>query len=317
MNSRRILVACTLVAVAVVALVDRGQGQAGQFDGVELSIEPVAGRVHMVQRPDGIANVGVLAGPEGVLLVDSLFGPLSDELVAAVREVTDSDIRFLINTHIHVDHIGGNENLAELGVLIFAHDNTRLRFLADRVRAPRRGGSFRPSPPVGGRPVVTYKDALTFHLNGEEVRAFLAPPAHTDGDTFVYFPDSDVLHLGDVFRTTTYPIIDIYNGGTLAGTIEALEMAIGMAGPATKVIPGHGLSVVGRDEMQEFLDMILDVRARVFTSIEEGMTLDEVMAARPTAMYDATWDQDAGWTAEDFVPIVYYELGGSGRLTDR
>ena len=134
-------------------------------------------------------NIGVLAGSEGVLLVDSLFAPLSDKVVAAVREVTDSDIRFLINTHIHVDHIGGNENLAELGVLIFAHDNTRLRFLADRVRAPRRGGSFRPSPPVGGRPVVTYNDALTFHLNGEEVRAFLAPPAHTDGDTFVYFPD--------------------------------------------------------------------------------------------------------------------------------
>ena len=316
MKSERIVVACALVAAGVVAIVGERQSQAGQSGG-ELSIEPVAGQVHMIQRPDGIANIGVLAGSEGVLLVDSLFGPLADQVVAVVREVTDSDIRFLINTHIHVDHIGGNENLAELGVLIFAHDNTRLRFLADRVRAPRLGGDFRPAPPVGGRPVVTYNDALTFHLNGEEVRAFLAPPAHTDGDTFVHFPDSDVLHLGDVFRTTTYPIIDTYNGGTLAGTIEALEMAIAMAGPATRVIPGHGLSVVGRDEMQEFLDMILDVRARVLASIEDGMTLDEVMATRPTAMYDARWSQDAGWTAEDFVPVVYYELGGSGRLTDR
>ncbi len=317
MKSERILVACTLVAAVVVAVVGQGQGQTGRFDGVELSIEAVAGRVHMVQRPGAGGNIGVFVGPDGVLLIDSLFAPLSDKLVAAVREVTNSDIRFLINTHIHGDHIGGNENLAELGVLIFAHDNTRLRFLADRTRVPRRGGSFGPPPPVGGRPVVTYNDALTFHLNGEEVRAFLAPPAHTDGDTFVYFPDSDVLHLGDVFRTTSYPIIDLYNGGTLAGTIEALEMAIAMAGPATKVIPGHGLSVVGREDMQEFLDMILDVRARVLTSIEEGMTLDGVMAARPTAMYDATWGQEAGWTAEDFVPIVYYELGGSGRLTDR
>ena len=317
MKNKRIVVACTLVVAGVVAIVAQGPGQAGRFDGMELSIEPVAGRVHMIKRPDGIANIGALVGPEGVLLVDSLMAPLSDKLLAAVREVTDGDIRFLINTHIHVDHIGGNENLAELGVLIFAHDNTRLRFLAERVRAPRRGGDFRPSPRAGGRPVVTYNDALTFHLNGEEVRAFHAPPAHTDGDTFVYFPDSDVLHLGDVFRTTTYPIIDIYNGGTLAGTIDALEMAIAMAGPDTKVIPGHGLSVVGRDEMQEFLDMILDVRARVLTSIEDGTTLDEVMAARPTAMYDARWSQDAGWTAEDFVPVVYYELGGSGRLTDR
>ena len=207
-----------------------------------------------------------------------------------------------------------------LGALETRHAGPRIsgwRAIIDRDRELCTKASFRPSPPVGGRPVVTYNDALTFHLNGEEVRAFLAPPAHTDGDTFVYFPDSDGLHLGDVFRTTTYPIIGTYNGGTLAGTIEALEMAIDMAGPATRVIPGHGLSVVGQDEMQEFLDMILDVRARVLTSIEDGMTLDEVMAARPTAMYDATWSQDAGWTAEDFVPIVYYELGGSGRLTDR
>ena len=205
MKSERVVVACALVAACVVVAVGLGQGQAGRFDGVELSMERVAGRVHMVQRPGGGGNIGVFVGPDGVLLVDSLFAPLSDKLVAAVREVSSSDIRFLINTHIHGDHIGGNENLAELGVLIFAHDNTRLRFLADRTRVPRRGGSFGPSPPAAGRPVVTYNDAISFHLNGEEVRAFLAPPAHTDGDTFVYFPDSDVLHLGDVFRTHELP----------------------------------------------------------------------------------------------------------------
>jgi len=315
MKSKRIVMACALVAAGVVAVVAEGQRQAGQFDEVELSIEAVAGRVHMLQRPGGMGNVGVFVGPDGVLLVDSLFA--SDSLVAAVREVTNSDVRFLINTHIHGDHVGGNENLAELGVLIFAHDNTRLHFLSDRTRFPRRGGTFRPQHPVGGRPVVTYSDTLTFHLNGEQVQLFLAPSAHTDGDTIVYFPDSDVLHLGDVFRTTSYPVIDRYNGGTLAGTIEALERAIAIAGPATKVIPGHGLSVVGRESMQGFLDMILDVRARVLASIDEGMTLDAVMAARPTAMYDAAWGQEEGWTAEDFVPIVYYELGGSGRLADR
>ena len=316
MKRERVVVACTVVAAFVVVTVGMVRGQA-RFDGVELSIEPVAGRVHMVQRPGGGGNIGVFAGDEGVLLVDSLFAPLSDKLVAAVKEVSASEIRFLINTHIHGDHIGGNENLAELGVLIFAHDNTRLRFLADRTRIPRGGGRYGSQPPPDGRPVVTYNDAISFHLNGEEVRAFLAPPAHTDGDTFVYFPDSDVLHLGDVFRTTSYPIIDVYNGGTLAGTIAALEMALEIAGPATKVIPGHGLSIVGPGEMSEFLDMILDVRARVLASIEEGMTLDGVMAARPTAAYDAKWGQEAGWTAVDFVPIVYYELGGAGRLADR
>ena len=317
MRRDRVVVACTLAAAFGVVAVGLGRGQAGRFDGVELSIEPVSGNVYMVQRPGGGGNVGVFVGAEGVLLVDSLFAPLSEKLVAAVRGVSPSDIRFLINTHIHGDHIGGNENLAEIGVLIFAHDNTRLRFLAEKTRIPRRGGSFGPPPPARGRPVVTYNDGVSFHLNGEEVRAFLAPPAHTDGDTFVYFPDSDVLHLGDVFRTTSYPIIDLYNGGTLAGTIEALELAIEMAGPQTKVIPGHGLSIVGRDEVSEFLAMILDVRGRVLGLIEEGMTLDAVMAARPTAAYDDTWGQEAGWTADDFVPIVYYELGGSGRLVDR
>ena len=157
----------------------------------------------------------------------------------------------------------------------------------ERLRFPRGGGRFAPQPPVGARPVVTYNDTVSFHFNGAEVRAFLAPPAHTDGDTFVYFPDSDVLHLGDVFRTTSYPIIDVYNGGTLAGTIDALRMAIDMAGPETKVIPGHGLHIVGRDAMVEFLEMIVDVRDQVQTMIADGQTLDQVMAARPTAEYDA------------------------------
>ena len=306
-----------LLASTWLIFIGAAHGQGNQFQGVELTIEPVAGNVYMVQRPGGGGNIGVFVGPEGVLLVDSLFSPLSDRLVAAVREVTDSEIRFLINTHIHGDHIGGNENLAEMGVLIFAHDNTRFRFLADQWHFPRQGGSFVPQPPVGGRPVITYNDAIGFHLNGEEVRAFLAPPSHTDGDTFVYFPDSDVLHLGDVFRTTSYPIIDKYNGGTLRGTIAALDKAIAMAGPNTKVIPGHGLSVVGREEMQEFLDMILDVRDKVYAMINDGKHLDEIMAAQPTAAYDAQWGQEAGWTAIDFVPVVYYELGGAGRLEDR
>lgn len=308
MKSKRMVMACALVVAGVVAVVAEGRRPAGQVDGVELSITAVAGRVHMVQRPGGMGNVGVFVGPDGALLVDSLFA--GDRLVDAVSEVTNSDVRFLINTHIHGDHVGGNENLAELGVLIFAHDNTRLHFLSDRTRFPRRGGTFIPQHPVAGRPVITYSDTLTFHLNGEQVQLFLAPSAHTDGDTIVYFPDSDVLHLGDVFRTTSYPVIDRYNGGSLAGTIAALERAIAMAGPATKVIPGHGLSVVGRESMQEFLDMIVDVRARVLASIDEGMTLEATMAARPTAMYDPVWGQEAGWTADDFVPIVYHELGG-------
>ena len=292
------------------------QGQ-DQFAGVELSITPVAGNVYMVQRPGGGGNIGAMVGPEGVLLVDSLFAPLADRLVAAVRQVTDQPIRFLVNTHIHIDHVGGNESLAQQGVLIFAHDNTRLRFLEARNRFPRAGGSFVPPQPEAARPVVTFNDTLSFHLNGEEVRVFLAPPAHTDGDVFVYFTESDVLHLGDVYRTTSYPIIDVYNGGSLRGTIAALDKAIDVAGPDTKVIPGHGLEVVGRDQLIEFRDMILDIQGRVLTMIQEGKKLAQVMEARPTADYDDAWTNDPGWGPDDFVPVVYYELGGSGRLADR
>ena len=311
MTNQRYVVAGTFVAACVMVAAAAGQQTRGnQFEGVELTTVHVAGNVHMLQRPGGGGNVGVFVGPEGVLLVDSLFAPLADRLVAAVGEISDGEIRFLINTHVHMDHIGGNEPLAGQGVLILAHDNVRVRTL-ERLRFPRFvGGGFAPQPPEGARPVVTYNDQMSFHFNGKEVRAFLAPAAHTDGDTFVYFPDSDVLHLGDVFRTTSYPIIDVYNGGSLAGTIEALETAIDMAGPRTKVIPGHGLRIVGRDAMVEFLDMIIDVRDQVRTMISEGKTLDAVMAVRPTAAYDAMWGQEASWTANDFVPIVYHELGG-------
>ena len=305
---RAVLAVLTAGCIAVVAVAGE-QVPGDRFAGVELTVVPVAGQVHMIQRPGGGGNVGLFAGPDGVLLVDSLFAPLADRLVAAVRSVSDGEIRFLINTHVHPDHIGGNAPLAGRDVLIFAHDNVRVRAL-ERLRFPRRGGSFAPRPAAGARPVVTYNDAVSFHFNGEEVRAFLAPAAHTDGDTFVHFPESDVLHLGDVFRTTSYPIVDVYNGGTLAGTVAALEQAIAMAGPDTRVIPGHGLEVVGRDTMIEFLDMIVDVRDRVRTMIADGYTLEQVMDAAPTAAYDEQWGREATWTANDFVPIAFYELGG-------
>ena len=314
-NSHKLSTAVLLTGLTVFS------GQAAQaqvgFADAELSIEHVAGNVYMVQRPGGGGNIGAFIGPDGVLLVDSLFAPMTENLVEVVGEVTDSEIRFLINTHIHGDHVGGNANLAEMGVVIFAHDNTRVKFLEESSHFPRGGGSFAPRQPVAARPVVTYNDAISFHLNGEEVHAFLAPPAHTDGDTFVYFPESDVLHLGDVFRTTSYPIVDKFNGGTLRGTIAALDLAIDMAGPDTRVIPGHGLEVVGRAEMVEFRDMILDIRDRVYAMIRQGLHLDEIMAAQPAAAYDAKWGQEASWTAIDFVPLVYYELGGAGRLEDR
>lgn len=312
---RKFLVELT-TSFTLIAIASSAHGQ-NQFEGVELSIIPVAGNVYMVQRPGGGGNIGAQIGPDGVFLVDALFAPLADRVVAAVGRVTDEEIKFLINTHIHIDHVGGNENLANRGVLIYSQENTRKRFFLEQNRVPRDGGRFIPQSPAGARPHITFGDYMNFHMNGEDIYVFHAPPAHTDGDAFVYFPESDVLHLGDVFRTTSYPIIDLWNGGTLRGTIAALDKAIEVAGPDTLVIPGHGLEIVGIDVVVEFRDMILDIQGKVLDMINAGMKLDEVMAARPTADYDDEWTNDPGWGPDDFVPIVYYQLGGSGRLSDR
>ena len=278
--------------------------------GVEMIVIPVQGQVYMLQTPTAGGNIAVLPGPDGILLVDDQVPRLTESVIRGVRKISDGEIEFVINTHIHRDHTGGNEVLAEMGAVLVAHDNVRLRMLLGQLRIPRGGGRTSPAPPEGARPVLTFDHAVTFHMNGEEVRAFLVPPAHTDGDSFVYFADSDVLHTGDVFRTNMYPIIDVYNGGSVKGMIEAMEIAIGMSGPNTKIIPGHGFGFTDRDGLVEVLEMIVDIRDKVTEMIIEGMHLEEVLAANPTAEYDERWGQVPSWNASDLVPIIYNEAGG-------
>ena len=189
------------------------------------------------------------------------------------------------------DHTGGNENLGKLGILILARDEVRVRLAAQS--------------PAAALPVLTYSDAITIHLNGEEVYAFPVPPAHTDGDTFILFVDSDVIHTGDVFRTTAFPVIDTNNGGTLDGSIQALGLLIGTAGPDTLILPGHG-EVSTRMDVMGFRDMIIDVRDQVAPMVESGMSYEEVAAADPTAAYN-----DRYGNPDRFLRAVYIELGGS------
>jgi cyclase len=258
------------------------------FSSVEIIPHHVAGSVYYLEGRGG--NIGLSIGEDGIIMIDDQFAPLTEKIVAAIRSLSDGEIRFLINTHVHGDHTGGNENLGNMGVLILARDEIRVR-LAQQA-------------PVAALPVLTYSDAITIHLNGEEVYAFPVPPAHTDGDTFIHFKDSDVVHTGDVFRTTAFPVIDTNNGGTLKGTLEALGRLIGIAGPNTKILPGHGV-VSNREDVMGFRDMVLDVSGQVEDLMARNMPYEQVARADPTAVYNAQYGDP-----DRFLRALYTELGG-------
>jgi glyoxylase-like metal-dependent hydrolase (beta-lactamase superfamily II) len=280
-----------IVAAALIALLWAAPAAAQQevdWDAVEISVHHVAGGVHYLEGRGG--NIGLSIGEDGVVMVDDQYAPLTNRIVMAIEDVSNGDIRFVINTHVHPDHTGGNENLGRMGIVILAHDRVRVR-LAGRL-------------PDAALPVLTYSDTATIHLNGEQVHAFPVPPAHTDGDSFIHFRGSDVLHLGDVFRTVAFPVIDRNNGGTLEGTIAALGMAVGVAGPETRIIPGHG-EVSSREAVMAFRDMILAVADRVRALVDEGRSYEEVAAADPTA----EWNERYGDPTR-FLTAVYAELSG-------
>ena len=279
---------CVLFGLAGLAIGAVHAQEPVDWDAIDLRIQHVAGNIHMLEGRGG--NIGLSIGDDGVIMIDDQFAPLTDRIVAAIGEVTDEDIRFLINTHVHGDHVGGNENLGNAGVLIFANDRVRMRMVDNS--------------PHAALPVVTFSDTATLHVNGEEVHAFSVPPAHTDGDSFIHFRGSDVLHLGDVFRTTNFPYMDLSSGGGLPGTLDALGIAIGMAGPDTAIIPGHG-NVSTRDDVVEFRDMILIVMDRVSALIDDGKSYAEVAAAGTTAEFEAKWGDP-----ERFLTGLYQELGG-------
>jgi cyclase len=269
--------------------------QNDDFAAVQIIAHHVAGNVHYLEGRGG--NIGVLVGEDGVVMVDDQFAPLTERILAAIGTLTDEDVRFVINTHVHPDHTGGNANLGGMGIPIIAHDNVRVRMVQGI-----RGG---PPEPEAARPVVTFGESLSMHINGETIEIVKVPPAHTDGDSFVHFKTSDVLHLGDVFRTGAFPVIDTANGGTAAGTIAALEVAVDLAGPNTVVLPGHGAPST-REDVRRFLEMTIAVEARVSELVDQGMTLEQVVAAAPTAAYD-----DAGLgSPERFLTGLYESLSG-------
>jgi glyoxylase-like metal-dependent hydrolase (beta-lactamase superfamily II) len=218
--------------------------------------------------------------------------------------LSDKPVRFVLNTHWHGDHTGGNENLAKAGVLIVAHDRVRARLSTEQfMEAFNRKV---PPLPREALPVITFNDSVTFHLNNEEIRIFHVPPAHTDGDSIVHFPGANVVHMGDTFFNGLYPFIDVSAGGSINGLIDAVEGVMKKIDEETKVIPGHG-PLSNKKELSAFRDMLKGVRDKIAPMVDAGKSLQEVIETRPTAEFDEAWGKGF-LKPEQFVGIVYESL---------
>jgi glyoxylase-like metal-dependent hydrolase (beta-lactamase superfamily II) len=274
---------------------------AQDFSQVQIKTTKLADNFYTLEGQGG--TIGILAGPDGVFMVDSQFAPLSEKIAAAIKQISDRPIKFLVNTHVHGDHTGGNENFGRMGATIIARENLR-----NRLEHPNPGANGQPGVPTAaaGLPTITYDAPLTLRMDGEEIRLIPAPKAHTDGDTFVKFVKADVIMTGDFFRSIQFPNIDRSNGGSLPGLIDALNAVIANAGPNTKIVPGHG-PVVAVAAVTAHRDMVMAIRDKVAQLVREGKTQDQVIAAKPTAAYDAKVQQP-GTTADRFVGQLYQEL---------
>ena len=292
-----------ILAFAAPALmaVSAGAQAPTDYSKVEIKTTKVTNNFYTLEGAGGM--IGVFTGPDGVLMVDAQYPQLTDKLVAAIKQISSGPIRFLVNTHVHADHTSGDVNFAKMGVVIFAREELRNRLIHPAPQANGQPGV--PAPP-GGLPVVTYTGRVHWHMNGDDVQLIPIPRAHTDGDTLVRFPGQDVIMCGDFYRSVGYPNIDRANGGSLYGMLDGLAALVGMAGPNTKIIPGHG-PTVDRMAVMAHRDMILAVRNRISQLIDQGKSQDEVIAAKPTADFDSKISQP-GTSAERFVGQVYSEL---------
>lgn len=244
---------------------------------VEIKTHKITDKIYMLEGQGG--NIGVFTGEDGIFVIDDQFAHLAVKIESAIKKLSDKPITFLVNTHYHGDHVGGNENMANLGATIISHDNVRKRLSEN----PNRKGKMMP---LKALPVITFNDKLSLHINGEEVLVFHAENAHTDGDALLYFTDSNVLHTGDNFFNGRYPYIDLDSGGSVDGYIDAVKRAIILINDDTKIIPGHG-ELSDKKDYKAFLNMMEGLKTSILTEIEKGKTEKEVTSNKSlTKTYD-------------------------------
>jgi glyoxylase-like metal-dependent hydrolase (beta-lactamase superfamily II) len=298
MNTRALALALALAPLCAVPAAAQGD-----FSTVTIKAEKVADGLFVLTGRGG--NLGLSVGEDGAYLIDDQYAPLTEKILAAVKEITPEPVRFVVNTHYHDDHTGGNENMGEAGALIVAHEYVRRRMAAGTfMKAFNR--QVEPAPEAA-LPVVTFTDAVTFHWNGEEIRVFFVGPAHTDGDSIIHFVKADVFHMGDTLFNGMYPFIDVSGGGRIDGMIAAADRVLKVASEKTRLIAGHGPAVATKADLQAYRDMLVEVRDRVAKLKAEGKTGDEIVAAKPTADLDEKWG--GGFMKPDpWVGLVYESM---------
>ncbi len=254
------------------------------FSKVQIKTEKLSATTYMMTGEGG--NLGLSIGEDAVFVIDDQFAPLTSKIKAAIAKLTKKPIKFVLNTHWHFDHTGGNENIGKAGALIVAHENVRKRMSTEGFI--KFFGMKTKAGPKVALPVITFTQDMTFHINGDEVYAYHIASAHTDGDAIVHFKNSDVIHMGDTFFNKMYPFIDTSSGGKVDGMIGAADRVLAIAGDNTKIIPGHG-TLANKTDLKAYRDMLSTVSARIKTQIKDGKNLEEVFAMKPTAEFDEIW----------------------------
>ncbi len=288
-------IAVVLLALAVGAAAQQEQ----DFSKVEIKVHKAAEGVYMLEGEGG--NIGVSVGEDGIVIVDDEYAPLAPKIQAALKGITDKPVRFILNTHFHGDHTGGNEPFAKTGSTVIAQENVRKRLNGGGMRQ----GKSRPPAAKDALPIITFNDRLTVHLNGEDIRAIHFPAGHTDGDAVIFFPKANVVHMGDDFVTYGFPFVDVENGGTVSGMIAGCEKVLASVPADATFIPGHGPLSKG-DDVRKFVAMMKDTRAAVADAVAKKMTPAQMKEKKILAKWDSLGHDFI--KTDDWIDVLYDDV---------
>ena len=279
-----------------------GLALAVSFTGVgaqELTSTKVTDAIYMLSAKGG--NIGILNGEDGTFMIDDQFAPLTEAILLKIKALGGVAPKFVVNTHFHGDHTGGNENLGKAGSVIVSHANVRKRLMMETVI--EAFNMVTPPQEKSALPIITFTRDISFHLNGQTVNVIHVPAAHTDGDSIVHFPDSNVIHAGDAMFNGFFPFIDTVHGGSVKGAISAVDTMLSLADDKTKIIPGHG-PLADKQQLMEYRDMLTTAQKNLSKLKAEGKSLEQVISAKPLAGLDAKWG-NVMFTADRWIEIIF------------